>query len=271
MRFLKYIIIFWATCDLLNISKLVVGWIVRGEIPIVTEVGLIIKEISLGSDDSTVFTSVLFFVIEVSLFISAYYLLKQKRYAAYMCYIQFPLRFLSGYSSLPFIQQYIYNNNITSNLFPDTIEIIKFFTIALWHYSIINKHNISQLLNMSKHRFTDFNTYVLAYLLFEASSIAINYINLCVYSNYDMVYVFNWRVVIAMFVACTYIVFRKSRYAHIALSIVIAMTFIYSFVNIYRFNFNSLSLFTITIISLNLYFIISGTLIVKKHFVKSIN
>ena len=101
-----------------------------------------LASLDMSSGIFSIIIPLLFLVIDFSVFISANLLIKQNRFAAYVCYVQTPVRLFIGYSSIPFVNSYIANNGDIIPTIVVGIEIIKIITVILWHVFVIKKSNI---------------------------------------------------------------------------------------------------------------------------------
>lgn len=135
MKILTKVIYFWGICDLIFVLIYISSSISNEEIPLYTEILFFLKLFNSPSTSTSYLgvASLLFF-LTISIPVSAYLLLRQHKAAAIMCYFQFPVRVIIGYSSLPFVRSDmgIYQDY---DLFPFIIiiEFIKLATIIIWH------------------------------------------------------------------------------------------------------------------------------------------
>lgn len=135
MKMLRKVIYFWGICDLIFILIYLLSCISNKEIPLYGEL-LYLSEIFKSSSPSlSLWGGSSLFVLELSIFFTAYLLLKQHKTAAIICYFQFPIRIIIGYSSVPFFRSdmEIYENNDLLFYGVIFIELIKLITIIAWH------------------------------------------------------------------------------------------------------------------------------------------
>lgn len=126
---LKTVVYFWALCDIIVVISYFNGWFSYGEIPIYSLLIATVDLFKTPSDSFEIITTVLLLIIETSIYFSAYFLIKQNKIAAYICYLQAPIRIFMGYCSIPIVDRMIVaSGNINSEIVT-SIELIKVLSI----------------------------------------------------------------------------------------------------------------------------------------------
>jgi hypothetical protein len=146
MKYLKYSIYFWALCDIIHLIGLGAGWMARQEFPFLYELQYAFTQASDGFDISGFYTVLFLILIDLSTFFSAYFLVKQKRFATYICLIQTVIRLFLGQSSIPIVNTVMMSSGTINPYVVGVIETFKILSIAIWHIYYIKKSTIKEYL-----------------------------------------------------------------------------------------------------------------------------
>jgi len=135
MKILTKVIYFWGICDLIFILIYLLSCISNKDIPLYSEILYLSKVFKSPTPSLFIWAGTSLFLLQLSIFFTAYLLLKQHKAAAIICYFQFPIRITIAYSSLPFIRSdmELYENHDLLFYYVIVIELIKLITIITWH------------------------------------------------------------------------------------------------------------------------------------------
>jgi len=261
MKNIKYIIYFWAVLDLLTISTFIARWIGWKSIPFVLEISDLVSRIS--TDPFSFFTSLVLIILELSICFSAYLLIRQNRIAAYLCYLQLPLRLLIGQSSILFINHPNLSLALRTTLV-DSVELLKIATIIIWHIYVLNESTIKEALKSAWVFLTKSKNYIISLLLFEVFGIFTIYVSVCLQNGLSFSHAISWRIVPAILIGILFLIFRKAPKALAIISGLIPLIFFHSF-----WNFITTAGIPIKVLIffqlINIYFIFVGFFILFKY------
>ena len=115
---------------------------------------------------SSLLTTSILFLIETSIFFSAFFLIRLKKIGVYFVYFQAPLRLFINYSSVPLLMELVvvYGNvNVGVILF---IETIKLATVFYWHIYSLNRETFKEAIRGYLDFLFKTNTIIASFLLF---------------------------------------------------------------------------------------------------------
>ncbi len=265
MKLTKYPIYLWALFDLITIGYVVSEWVSERAFPFQNEILYLFSASNNPEQPLGGFIAVSLLILELSVFFSAYYLIRQKKEALYVCYPQSLLRLFLSYSSIPFL-----NSTgipiVTSVIIISTVEYLKLLTLFAWHIYFVNDSNIKEGIQNLWELLIKFKTLIAIYLAFEVLGIFINYLNLYLVKGYHFINIFSWRTILALAVITSYFYLRKNiAFQHITAAFITVLFLLSS----YNFIANQTGIniqTNIFFMVFNVYFITAGTIIAIKTY-----
>jgi hypothetical protein len=260
MKLTKYPIYLWALIDLITIGYIVSEWVSERAIPFQNEILYIFSSANDPSQPLGGFIALSLLLLEISVFFSAYYLIRQKKEALYICYAQAPLRLFMSFSSISFLNSSAFQHE-SSMLIIDTIEYLKLITLFAWHIYYINNSNIKESLPKLKEWLVKFRTLIFLYVAFEIWAIFINYLNLYLVRGYHFINIFSFGTILAILISISYIFLRENvSFKHVISSILVITFLIRTFIFITNSPVDGIQT-NILFMVINLYFVTAGSFI----------
>lgn len=265
-KYLNYPIYFWAFCDTLVVVAFIIGWLTNGEIPVLTNINHIIQSFSEPLVSLSLLTATLFFLIETSIYFSAYFFIRQNKLAAYIVYFQTPLRLFMGYSTIPMVTKLIADSgNFYFSVFLP-LEFLKLFSVFYWHIYSLNKESFKDALYRYYNFLLQTNTIVSIFLI---STLITTSVEIIFFSENQTAVFVNIASLSINGVLALFVVKRNT----IALSIFCVSLFVFKSVNLIWLlsNLEEFSFYLFLAMLLDLYFISAAVVITKRNRQKMLN